>query len=299
MTDPDNLNGFAVDLGGTKIAAARIEHGIIQDRKFSRTDGQATPEDFMETMASMLSEIGYKSGDPLGAAITGRVDGFGNWHAVNKATLTEVTAIPIAKYFTDKIGPATVANDAAAATFAEAKIGAGKGCENFGFVTVSTGVGGGLFLGGRLHQTANGLAGHIGFISSSHGQDMCGSGRLGTVESVASGNAIARAADASGQFGLDAREVFQRAKKAQSWADALVDRSAHAIADLCADLTVSLGLETIILGGSIGLADTYIEQVTKHLNQQPEFFQTKLIRSPLGHDGPLLGALLLAAHGSD
>lgn len=294
MPDPKELNGFAVDFGGTKTAAARILDGQIADRVVAPTDGNAAPGNQVDAMANLLKSIGYHSGDRLGVAITGRVDSSGMWHAINQATLAEIRDVPVAKNIADEIGPATVANDAAAATLAEAKLGSGRGCENFGYITVSTGVGGGLFLGGRLHQSANGLAGHIGFSSSSLGTEMCGSGRRGTVESVASGNAIARAAAVAGHNGLNARGVFERANNGEEWAVTLIDRSARAVSDLCADLTTVLGLEVVALGGGIGMADGYLENVQKHLTQLPRLFQPKLTHSSLGHDAPLLGALLMA-----
>jgi len=185
-------------------------------------------------------------------------------------------------------------NDAAAATLAEAKYGAGRGYENFGYITVSTGVGGGLFLGGRLHQSANGLAGHVGFTSSPMGKDMCGSGRFGTVESVAGGNAIAKASMAAGYPALDAKEVLARARMEEKWAVAIVDRSARAVAELCADLTATLGLETIIIAGSIGLAEAYIDRILRHVSTFPDFTRPNPTHSKLGHDGPLLGALVLS-----
>lgn len=288
----NDLNGFSIDLGGTKTAAARIDRGQIVDRNMLPTDGDAAPGKQIGAMSELLGSLGYQRGDRLGVAITGRVDNSGVWHAVNQATLASIRAVPIAQDITKSIGPATVINDAAAATLAEAHYGSGKGCQNFGYITVSTGVGGGLFLGGHLHQSSNGVAGHIGFTSSSLGIEMCGSGRHGTVESVASGNAIARAANDLGYPNLDARDVFDRAANNESWAIELVDKSARAVAELCANLTTTLGLEAIAIGGSIGMADGYLSRVQTNATQLPVIFQTRLTPTALGHDGPLLGALL-------
>ena len=291
MIDLKKPTGFAVDLGGTKTAVARIVNGSIINRLSVRTDGQALPDTYVETMGSMLADIGYQHGDNLGVAITGRVDASGVWHAVNLSTLTEVAAIPIAALIRERIGPANVMNDAAAATLAEAKCGAGREYQNFGYITASTGIGGGLFLGGRLHQSANGFAGHVGFTSSPLGKQMCGSGRFGTVESVAAGRAIAQAALASGYPDLDAKQVFERAGRGEKWAEDIVENSALAVTELCADLTIALGLEAIILAGSIGLADGYIDRVVQHFSKLPKDLRPILNSSTLGHEGPLLGAL--------
>lgn len=294
MINLEHTNGFAVDLGGTKTAVARVVNGLVTDRKTARTDGQATSDSYVETIGSLLVEIGYQRGDNLGVAITGRVDASGVWQAVNLGTLTKVDTVPMAALISERIGPTIVMNDAAAATLAEAKNGAGRGYKNFGYITVSTGIGGGLFLGGRLHQSANGLAGHVGFTSSPMGEHMCGSGRFGTVESVAGGKAIAKAAIAAGYPGLDAKKVFERARNDDEWARDIVDRSAQGVAELSADLTVALGLEAIIIGGSIGLAEGYIDQILQHLSTFPDFTRPNVRPSTLGHDGPLLGALLFS-----
>lgn len=296
MNQIAQLNGFAVDLGGTKTAVASIDSGQINERRTIQTEGNSAPNEHIEKLTVMLRDVGYRPDDRLGVAVTGRVDARGDWHAVNRATLQGIEAIPLGKIIADKIGPASLVNDAAAATLAEAQFGSGVGLQNFGYITVSTGVGGGLFLGGRLHQSANGLAGHIGFSSSSLSLEMCGSGRFGTVESIASGNAIARAAQCAGYHDLDARDVFERAVQGEHWADGLIDKSAQAIANLCADLTVTLGLEAIALGGSIGLAKGYLGRVQSHIETIPEIFRPKLVPASLAHDGPLLGALIMATH---
>jgi len=288
----EEMNGFAIDLGGTKTAAARIKNCQIIERKILPTDGGAAPSKQLTAIADLLASIGYRRGDRLGVAITGRVDKAGVWYAVNQETLGQINAVPIAKSIDDTIGPAAIINDAAAATLAEAHFGSGKGCQNFGYVTVSTGVGGGLFLGGRLHQSINGISGHIGFTTSSRGTQMCGSGRHGTVESVAGGNAIKRAAKELGYSTFDARDVFAQAADNVSWAVAIVDESAHSIAELCANLTTTLGLDAVAIGGSIGMAEGYLERIQEHSNRLPPIFQTRLTRASLGDDGPLLGALL-------
>jgi N-acylmannosamine kinase len=120
---------------------------------------------------------------------------------------------------------------------------------------------------------------------------MCGSGRFGTVESVAAGRAIAQAALASGYPDLDAKQVFERAGRGEKWAEDIVENSALAVTELCADLTIALGLEAIILAGSIGLADGYIDRVVQHFSKLPKDLRPILNSSTLGHEGPLLGAL--------
>jgi N-acetylmannosamine-6-phosphate 2-epimerase/N-acetylmannosamine kinase len=284
--------GFAIDLGGTKTAAAYIKGGKIIKHAQRPTRGDASPESQIDLIAELLQELGYQSGDPLGFAVTGRVDAQGHWYAVNHDTLTQVTAVPLLQLLSRKIGPASVINDAAAATLAEYRLGSGQRHENFAFITVSTGIGGGLVLNGHLHQSPNGLAGHLGFTSTLAGNVTCGSGRFGTIESVAGGRAIAQAASVAGHPNMDARAVFEAANSGAPWAKTIIENSAKSVAELAADLVATLGVTKIALGGSIGLADEYLAHVHDHLSSMPALFSVDLALAELGHEGPLFGALL-------
>ncbi|WP_424990817.1 ROK family protein [Fluviibacterium sp. S390] len=290
----DALNGFAADLGGTKIAAARIENGKVVERLLAPTDPAAGPEAQIAAIRTLLDQLGHSKGAPLGAAVTGRVDRAGAWHAVNSGTLPAILGFPLEQELVRALGAATCLNDAAAAAFAEGLFGAGATSDSFAYITVSTGVGGGLVIGNRLVASENGLAGHVGFVSSRHANGPCGSGRMATVESTAGGRGIAAAAAAAGQQGVDARAVFLAASEGQDWADRIVATSARAVATLIGDLTAILGLDTVAMGGSIGLAPGYIERMRSVLSDEPELFRPRLVLAELGHDAPLIGAL--AAH---
>ncbi|WP_112323608.1 ROK family protein [Oceanibium sediminis] len=285
------LSGFAVDIGGTKTAAARITGGTLAEQLVVPTDGAAGLEAQLAQIETLLTRLGHGAGDTLGVAVTGRVSDDGRWFAVNAGTLSAIDGVPLGAALRARFGAAGCCNDAAAAALAEARFGAGQGAANFVYLTVSTGVGGGIVLNDRLVQSANGLAGHLGFMTSPEGQDICGSGRRGTVESVAGGRAIAAAAQAAGHPGADARAVFETAAGGAPWAEAIVARAARAIAGLCADTAAMLGAERIAIGGSIGLAPGFIDRVAAQLDAEPALFRVPLVKATLGADGPLLGAL--------
>jgi N-acylmannosamine kinase len=278
-----SIDGFAVDLGGTKMAAARIENGRVVVKVQDKTDPAAQLEAQIDKMAALLGSIGYVQGSPLGVAVAGRVDHEGNWHAVNTNTLSAISAAPLGAMLAERFGPRSCAiNDAAAAAVAEAKLGAGQGAYNFAYITVSTGVGGGLVLGGKLVESSNGLAGHVGFVSSPYGSNLCGSGRVGTVESVTGGKAIAAAAGCD-----DAKAVFESGEH-----DAIIALAAASIGTLVTDLTSVLGLDRVAIGGSIGLAPGFIERVENKVSAEPKLFRTEICAAALGHDSGLVGALI-------
>lgn len=293
VPDRKALDGFAVDLGGTKIAAVRVAAGKIVSRAQTSTDAGATGEVQVAAMRDLLDVLDYRHGETLGIAVSGRIDAEDRWHAVNKGTLAQVSAVPLRDLVARMIGPCRCLNDGAASVLAEAGYGAGQGAANLAYLTVSTGVGGGLMMGGRLLTSTSGLAGHIGFSRSHLSDRMCGSGRSGTVESVAGGRAIAEAAARAGHP-LDARGVAGAARKGAAWADAIINRSARAVAALIADLTAILGLDRAVLGGSIGLSDGYVDRVRDAMNDEPELFRVPLAPALLGTDAPLIGALAQA-----
>lgn len=279
------ISGFAIDLGGTKTAAARIVDGRIEQHLQVSTDGDADFEEQLNVMAELLSSLGFKSGSKLGVAVAGRVDAAGNWHAVNTRTLSQIGGQNLLQRLNERFGnKVCVMNDAQAAALAEAKLGAGLGAEHFAYLTVSTGVGGGVVLRGRPVLSRNGLAGHLGFVSSPHGTALCGSGRKGTVEATASGKAIAFYAQTT-----DAKAAFE---SGSGLAQEAIERSAAAIATLCADLNAIFGLDKIAIGGSVGLAAGYLDRVRRHLATEPELFGLPVMPAELGQNSALLGVLL-------
>lgn len=288
------VNGFAVDIGGTKTAAARIVGGEIVAQEIRPTGGENLG-DHLDRIAGLLGALDWRPGSGvLGVTVTGRVTSEGLWSAVNAKTLRGIDAAPLGAALRARFGPARVSNDAAATAYAEHLFGAGRGAADFVYITVSTGVGGGIVLGGRMLESRSGLAGHLGFTSCSQGEGPREFRDTRTVEGIAAGRAIAWAAAAAGHPGTDARQVFAAAAGGEAWAHAIVDTSARAIAELCANVTSTLDPDCIAIGGSIGLAPGYLDRVRAHLGREPALLRRPVAAASLGPEGPLLGAL---AHG--
>ena len=157
------------------------------------------------------------------------------------------------------------------------------------YVTVSTGVGGGLVLNGRPLESADGLASHLGFMTSLFGSELCGSGRIATIESVASGTAIGRAASAAAGKQLTGYDVYEAHLSGDAVATTAVLRSAEAIAKVIADVRALLGIQLATIGGSVGLAEGYITNVQRFLGEEPELFRPRVIPAQLGTDSALFG----------
>ena len=133
---------------------------------------------------------------------------------------------------------------------------------------------------------------HIGFTTTRLKGAMCGSGRDNTVESVASGRALAANAAALGHVGLTGREVYAAHLAGKTWASNLVANSAAAIAELSSNLKAVLDIDAVIIGGGVGLADGYVGLVEEHLQAEPELFRPATRRAALAENSALLGVLV-------
>ena len=188
--------------------------------------------------------------------------------------------------------PTIAINDAQAAAWAEYQALEGD-ITDMVFITVSTGVGGGVVSGGKLLTGPGGLAGHIGHtLADPHGP-VCGCGRTGCVEAIASGRGIAAAAQGE-LMGADARTIFTRAGQGDEQAQQLIHRSAHVLARLIADIKATTDCQCVVVGGSVGLAEGYLALVETYLAQEPAAFHVDLLAAHYRHDAGLLGAALLA-----
>lgn len=289
---PEKLDGIAVDFGGTKIAVARLSSGVIVNHRRLETDTHANGDQQIRIIADAITSLNPLFDERIVIAASGRIDQQGRWFAINEDTLSNIQGIPLQQRLTDIFNrPVTVVNDAIAAAKGEACAGAGRDCERFAYVTVSTGVGGTCVLHGTPLTSSNGLAGSIGFMTSLRGRDRCGSGRLGTFESIASGKAIALAAERLGHADLSAEEVFEFCNSGAPWAVDLVRKSAAAIAELGTNLALVTGVTRLVVGGSVGLADGYCDLIAVAMRDEPELFQLDVTPAQLGQNSVLVGAL--------
>ncbi|HEX2865033.1 MAG TPA: ROK family protein [Deinococcales bacterium] len=273
--------GLAVDIGGTKIAAALARGPRDLERLEARTPAASGPQAVAHEAARLVERLLARTGESvtaLGVAATGRVTG-GQVTALNPATMPGWEAFPLPDRLTALTGlPAVVLNDADAAAWGEYRFGAGAGTRQFLFVTVSTGIGGGLVLGGKLHTSASGLQADLGFTRDRDGQPL---------ELNASGRALDRAATALGWE--DARDLMARLStdpRAQARLEDACDRLALKLADL----RPLLGLERIAIGGGLGLAPGYLETLRARLDALGPGYATPLEPARLGVDAGLVGA---------
>jgi len=183
-----------VDIGGTKILAGLVnEHGEIlaQVRKETpRKDASGVLEvvaaAITETIANVEATI-----TGIGVGVAGPVDSGST--TVFYAPNLQWADVPLAALLENAVGlPVLVENDGNAAAWGEARFGGGKGFRDVVAVTIGTGIGGGIVLGGELFRGSHGAAGEIGHMGAVADGLVCGCGRKGCWEQYASGNALVR-----------------------------------------------------------------------------------------------------------
>ena len=283
---------LAIDIGGTKLAAALIgADRQIRDRRELPTPASQTPEALREALATLVAPL-QAHAQQVAIASTGIIRN-GSLLALNPHNLGGLLHFPLVKTLEQLTDLPTIAiNDSHAAAWAEYQA-LERDITDMVFITVSTGVGGGVVSDGKLLTGSGGLAGHIGHtLADPHGP-VCGCGRVGCVEAIASGRGIAAAAQGE-LAGANAKTIFTRAGQGDEHAQQLIHRSAHVLARLIADVKATTDCQCVVVGGSVGLAEGYLALVETYLAQEPAAFHVELLAAHYRHDAGLLGAALLA-----
>lgn len=246
----------AIDIGGTKIAVGLVDStGQVATSAIFPTQPQvgytAIQMRIVETLRGLMAQQnGALQG--IGIGCTGRfaADGTFLWNEFLPGWEGHHLANDLAQAFGVS---AAIENDADAAALAEFRWGLGQGCQNFIYVTVSTGIGGGLIFNGQLYRGAAGCHPELGHQVIDPGQaTTCWCGATGCWESIASGPALAQWAVANGADpAWDARAVCQAARAGNPLAQAAVQREAHYLGLGLANLVSLFAPQVIALGGGL------------------------------------------------
>ncbi|MGA5126218.1 ROK family protein [Streptomyces pseudogriseolus] len=298
----------ALDIGGTKIAGALVDReGRIQARAQRPTPAR---EDGDTVMAAVAAVIGDLTASPLweragavGIGSAGPVDA--STGTVSPVNVPGWRDYPLVAGVRDAAGglPVELIGDGVAITAAEHWQGAARGHDNALCMVVSTGVGGGLVLGGRLHPGPTGNAGHIGHISVDLDGDPCPCGARGCVERIASGPNIARRALENGwRPGPDgdtsAAAVAAAARAGDPVAVASFERAARALAAGIAATATLVEIDIAVIGGGVGKAgEVLFAPLRKALTEYAtlSFVQRlTVVPAQMGTDAGLVGAAAAA-----
>jgi glucokinase len=264
---------LAIDFGGTQIRAALITPDLaVHERRAVPTSDEEGPDAVVarisEVAVGVLSAVraaGLPAPVAVGISAPGPLD---RWRGVVVAppNLAGWHDVPLGARVAEATDlPTFVERDTNVAVLAEWRYGAARGARTVIYVTVSTGIGGGLILDERPVIGSDGMAGEIGHIVAELDGPRCGCGRIGHVEAMASGTAIARDAraliDRGGSARLselaatgadvDAALVARAADEGDMVSADLLARAWSVIGAMCASLVNVLNPDVIVIGGSI------------------------------------------------
>ncbi len=271
---------LTLDIGGTKLSAALWDGLSLFERSQCLTPDDRTPESLLNACLNLIRPKIPKArvirvaacGSVAGGVVTSlNNETLHNWH----------NGVDVAAWLTQKTNLETkVLNDADAAAWGEFMLGAGRNTRDFAFVTVSTGIGGGLIINRGLHLTPHGLHAEFGFTLTDSDTPL---------EYLASGSALDKIAFGHGWAGT--KELLTRANRGEQPALELLEGSAARVARLLANLRAILGIERAAIGGGLGLASGYLERVQAHLlGFGLPWSKLEVVKAELGADAGLVGA---------
>jgi glucokinase len=308
---------LAVDLGGTQIRAALITPDlVVHARRAEPTRDEEGVDSVLGRIADVAdavrrdaAEQGLPPAVGFGISSPGPLD---PWRGVvlMAPNLHGWTNVAVADRLGDALGmPAFLERDTNVAVMAEWRFGAAKGTRNAIYITVSTGIGGGMILDGRPLRGAHGTAGEVGHVVVELDGPRCGCGGIGHLEAIASGTALARDAAAmldraddsplarlaaAGEE-VDAKLVARAAAAGDQAAAALLERAFGAIGAACASLVNLLDPEVIVIGGSIAQHHPRLFDVARLELERRAFGilvdRVRIEPAALGPDVSLIGLL--------
>ena len=207
---------LAIDLGGTKTLAGLVLDGRVVESRTQPTDREASAETWLDTIAALAD--GWRNRfEAVAIAVSGVVVD-GRWSSLNPGVLNVPDDFPLVARLNDRLGvPVLAVNDAQAAAWGEFRHGAGNGADSIVFITVSTGLGGGVVLNRELLIGSSGLAGSFGQFAAR----VEGAGRL---EDSLSGQWIASQSAWLG-YQNDTAWVIDAANRGEAWADEIIETS--------------------------------------------------------------------------
>ena len=279
---------LAVDIGGTKMEAGIVSvDGVVVDRVRTPTPVSSDPHDVFGALSSIVADVLDRA--PVrpvscGVGCGGPMEDGGT--TVSPLNIPAWRGFPLRDRLSDLVGlPVSVDNDAKALALAEGWRGAAQGYDDYLAMVVSTGVGGGIVLDGRLLDGSGGNAGHIGHVVVEPGGRPCACGGRGCLEAEASGTAIATT---TGRPPAEADAATRRR------CGTLVGRAVASVANL-------LDLQLAVVAGSValGFGETFFDAARAELALRCglEFARpTRIEPVGLGADGPLVGAAAVARH---
>lgn len=277
---------LAIDIGGTKFAVGLVNRaGELLERSLVRVDHAATADELWADLAETVDVVLARARDHhghmpkvVGVGSAGPVTA--NCETVSPLNILQWREFPLRDRLESLTHlPVFGEGDGKALALAEGWLGAARGVDNFLAMVVSTGVGGGIVLNGRLLDGASGNAGHIGHVVVEPNGRRCACGGRGCLEAEASGPAIEA---------ITGRPPTQPTYEIMVRTGRLVGRAVASVCNL-------LDLKMACVGGSValGFGATFFAAAQRTVDELCgiEFARgARVVPVRLGEDGPIIGA---------
>ncbi len=308
---------LALDIGGThfRLALADEEGRLLKQLKgqsFPEQGPQATIERIKDAAIEMTSGLPPGSVRGLGIAIAGLVTP-ATGVLLTSPNLRNWYKTPLKEAFEKELRiPVLVGNDANLAALGEHRYGAGVGSDDLIYITVSTGIGGGVITGGRLLTGSCGFAAELGHMTIDINGPKCNCGNVGCLEAMASGTAIARLAleklsrgepsaitdlVAGDLTGVTARVVAEAASSGDAVASAVMHTAATNLGIGIVNFVHIFNPELVIIGGGVSQSGELLFDPVRQVvaDRMIPDYTVRIVPATLGDDCGLLGAVALVA----
>ncbi|MBN1366815.1 MAG: ROK family protein [Dehalococcoidales bacterium] len=310
---------LSFDLGGTKILAALVLNSRVEFRDYSLTHAEEGPQAVIEYIFKAIDRVLKESGlditqlHSISIASAGAIN-TKNGIVTLSPNLPGWQNIPLAEKIQKKY-PVSVflLNDANAAAIAEHRYGAGRGTRHMIYITVSTGIGGGIIINNKIYEGASGGAGEIGHMSLDAKGPKCNCGNTGCMETLASGTALAKEAKRRIKGGeesllsgmvkgkiekITGKEIGEAAEKGDVVAIASINRIAGYLGVGLVSLVNIFNPEMIVIGGSVAKLGERLLSPARQIVRERAYplhaSAVKIVPAQLGDDAGIIGAAVYA-----
>ncbi len=312
---------ISVDLGGTniRVAIVSIDGKVLLSKKTS-TKASEGPARVLKRLLAVIKQVIQEAGETdfassIYLAIAGVVD-------VSRGLVTSSAHLPgwrdvhLREIVAREFGMDTyLLNDASAAALGEYYFGAGKGISNLIYLTVSTGIGGGIIIDNKLYQGRDGCAGELGHMIIKADGPKCSCGRYGCLEAMVSGTAISTEAIRRIQNGqssilkkvfkynngnITSQDVAKASKLGDKLASEIISQAAYYLGIGLVNIVNIFNPDMIIIGGGLSKMGDMLLAPAKKIVKQTAFklpaSTVRIVRSRLGDDAGLLGAGMVSVN---
>lgn len=310
---------IGVDVGGTKIAYGLYNaHYELCGKLIEKTNTTLQPDDMMDQMSSHIRKLldscslSLKDVAGVGAAFPSHII-FDQGLVVTTSNLATWDNVPVRDVLSKKLGvPVLIDNDANVAALAEHRLGAGKGSRDMIYITISTGIGGGLIINNQVFRGTYGAAGELGHIlMSDTSRVICGCGNRGCAEAQASGTGMTKyfkirllegessivPALAGGFDNITPYFIAKGVEQGDALAIETFDRTADQLGRLFGSMYQIFSIATVVYGGGVSkigapLMDRVRERFAYYTPMSLKY-PMNLVPAHFGDEVGILGAALL------